>query len=546
MSTNPFGTLNVLVVDDFNSFRITLNKIMYELGFKNVDSVGTGEEALSLFDKNHYDLILCDYNLGQGKNGQQLLEELRMNHLLKPQDIFILLSAETSRNVVMSAYDCEPDAYLTKPITTKVIQQRLKRLLNKRSEMLRIYENLDDNQLDTAIQLLQKAISDNSRHSMDCQKLLADLYMQNNMFDDAESVYRSVLEMRALDWAQVGLAKVKVAKGDPAKAVKWLNDIIEENPSCMKAYDALSSALEAINDRDALQKNLEKAVEVSPMSIGRQVSLANTALENGDAETAAKAFRKTIKHGANSCHDTVENQLSYAKAVARFYDNDAAKAGEMAKEATKILNDIGDKYPAEPDIKVKTQLLGSQLWAMQGDKKKSRDILDIVADTIEDDTDITIDVEIEMVNTLIANNEIDKAQIKLKQLIEKYSDDELALQKIDPLLPEPVSEKGKKTLAQVNKRGIEAYKAAQYDTAIDYFIRVEKRYPRYLGIKLNLVQAIIARLRNDGIDEASVARCLTIFDIVSRYITADNPQFNRFRQLQDMLRSITSPNQEQS
>jgi hypothetical protein len=69
---------------------------------------------------------------------------------------------------------------------------------------------------------------------------------------------------------------------------------------------------------------------------------------------------------------------------------------------------------------------------------------------------------------------------------------------------------------------------------------VEKRYPRYLGIKLNLVQAIIGRIRKEGINDDDVNRCLSIFSVVNRYITQDNSQFNRYRQLQDMLRAISS------
>ena len=84
-------------------------------------------------------MVLCDYNLGAGQNGQQVLEELRKDGRIKPQDIFILISAETSRNVVMSAFDCEPDAYLSKPISTKTIEQRVKRLLNKRKELLDVF-----------------------------------------------------------------------------------------------------------------------------------------------------------------------------------------------------------------------------------------------------------------------------------------------------------------------------------------------------------------------------------------------------------------------
>ena len=93
MAKELYKNLKVLIVDDFNSFRMTLNKIMYDLGFRQIDGVASGDEASALCAKGHYDLILCDYNLGQGKNGQQLLEELRINKRLKAEDVFILLSA---------------------------------------------------------------------------------------------------------------------------------------------------------------------------------------------------------------------------------------------------------------------------------------------------------------------------------------------------------------------------------------------------------------------------------------------------------------------
>lgn len=533
-----YSRLQVLIVDDFNSFRMTLSKIMHEMGFHNVDSVGTGEEALNYCRKNHYDLILSDYNLGQGKNGQQFLEELRINKLLKPQDIFILLSAETSRNVVMSAYDCEPDAYLTKPITTKVIEQRLKRLMNKRSEMIEVYDALAKKNQQEAIVQLEKKLSERTRYGMDCQKLLADLYIQNDQLEKAEKIYRTVLEMRALDWAQVGLADVKVKRGDPSKAVEWLNKIIEENPSCMRAYDVLSQALEKLNEQEKLQKNLEKAVEVSPMSLGRQVSLANVAMNNGDAEVAANAFRKMMKHGENSCHDNMDNKLNYVKAIAQFYDKDAVKADELSKDAVKILSDIESSDLLDSGLKIKTQLLGSQIWGSKGEAKKSRELLEFANDALADSIDNTIEMEIEVVNALVANKKIAESQKKITGLIEKYQDDQSALEKIDPLLQEPVSEKGKKMLAQSNKKGIDSYKNKNYEAAIDYFSRVENRYPRYVGVKLNLLQTLIGKIKDEGINSADKSRCVSIIKTVEKSMTPNSSQFNRYRQLKEMLSSL--------
>jgi CheY-like chemotaxis protein len=507
-----------------------------------VESAAKGEEALSLCEKQHYDLILCDYNLGPGKNGQQLLEDLRLNNLMRPEDIFILLSAETSRNVVMSAYDCEPDAYLTKPITTKVIEQRLKRLLAKRNEMVEVYGHVSRGEKQEAIAALKKKIANNSRYSMDCQKILAEIYLEENDLQEAEVVYRNVLDIRALDWAQVGLAKVKVKQGDYKKSIQWLNEIISSNPTCMKAYDALSEALEKKQDLDALQENLEKAVEVSPMSIGRQVSLAETALENGDAEIAAKAYQKVMRFGANSSHNTTNNQLAFTKAVARYFDNDPAKAGEMSKSAINLLSLIDEKPTVEEEDKIKSQLLGSQLWALSGHKDKAKEALEIVNDRLSDEKNITIDIEIELINSMIANNNHTEAQNKIQEMIVCYKDDQNALEKIDALCSEPVSIKGKKMLAKANKLGIESYKKQEYEEAIHFFSTVERRYPRYIGVKLNLVQAILGKLRRDGHSEEEFDRCVSIFNIVKRYVKTNNEQFKRYQQLQDMFSALSSEN----
>lgn len=342
----------------------------------------------------------------------------------------------------------------------------------------------------------------------------------------------------------MGLAKVKVLKGEFAKAVKWLQDILKENPSYMKAYDVLSQALGAIEDNERLQENLEQAVEVSPMSIGRQLSLAKVAFDNGDAEVAASAFRKAIKYGVNSCHDTVDSQLNYAKSIAHFYDNSSDNVDVMVKEALNMLSQLGSEYSSEPELQATSKLLGSQLWLIQGDAKKSQDIYDSVMDSLEGNNEVGVDVEIEIIHTLILNNEHEQVKAGLQKLLKKYKHDQSTLEKIDPLLPEPVSEKGKRDLSRINKKGFAAYKNEEHEIAVDYFIKVEKRYPRYIGIKLNLVQAIIGKMRAQGVVKESVEHCQNIFQVISRYIVEGSNQYKRYRQLQDMLQTLMSSKQE--
>ena len=71
-----YSNMRFLVVDDFSDFRSSVKGMLGQMAAQHIDIAANGEEALSLCRKTRYDVILHDYNLGEGKNGQQVLEEL--------------------------------------------------------------------------------------------------------------------------------------------------------------------------------------------------------------------------------------------------------------------------------------------------------------------------------------------------------------------------------------------------------------------------------------------------------------------------------------
>ena len=79
-----------LVVDDVPDIRASLKRILIDYGSSDVDMAGSAEEAIEICEKKYYDIVLADYNLGPGKNGQQLLEELRFHGRLKHTAMFLL------------------------------------------------------------------------------------------------------------------------------------------------------------------------------------------------------------------------------------------------------------------------------------------------------------------------------------------------------------------------------------------------------------------------------------------------------------------------
>ncbi len=86
--------LAVLVVDDQRPFQVMLKGILTRLGLLQVQFANSGEQAMSRCNKTEFDLLFVDYNLGAGKNGRQLLQDLRERQLLKPSSILLLSLAK--------------------------------------------------------------------------------------------------------------------------------------------------------------------------------------------------------------------------------------------------------------------------------------------------------------------------------------------------------------------------------------------------------------------------------------------------------------------
>ena len=137
--------LRFLVVDDFSSFRSTVNSMLTSLGASQVLMASNGFEAIEMCRNKKFDVILCDYDLGPGKNGQRVLESLRHHKLIDRESLFVLISADVSKQAVMAAYDCTPDDYLAKPINTQMLERRIGRLLLQREALRPAFKALDDN-----------------------------------------------------------------------------------------------------------------------------------------------------------------------------------------------------------------------------------------------------------------------------------------------------------------------------------------------------------------------------------------------------------------
>src|SRR5690606_37238361 len=108
----------------------------------------------------------------------------------------------------------------------------------------------------------------------------------------------------------------------------------------MKAYDLQADIYREQEAYDRLQNILEKAVDISPLSILRQQHLGEVALRNNDVVTATHAYRRTIKLGENSCYDCVDNHLGFVRATLALFKEDKSLAKPLLRDALKTLTEI--------------------------------------------------------------------------------------------------------------------------------------------------------------------------------------------------------------
>jgi len=538
MSAVSYHKLHALVVDDFENFRATLYRMLADLGIGQVDSASSGEEALRSARSRAYDLILCDHNLGKGKTGQQVLEDLRTQNLLSSDCLFILVTAESSKSIIMAAYDFEPDAYLTKPITSKVLEQRLARLFEQRNQLLPILTARAKGNIAEAISLCKSQILAAGRYTNHCQKILGQLYLEHQQAEQAEALYRSLLDVRELEWAQLGMARAKFAQGDNLAALQWLETVLQNNPLCMKAYDIQADIYRAQGANQALQNVLTQATELSPLSILRQQALGQIALQNNDLVSAVGALKRAVRLGEHSSFDSAEIHAQFAQAAVELSAVDKDLALPMVRDAIKVAAAMDAKFGRLSSQKANALFLETQLQACCGEGRKALECFEkaqLSLEGLEGDAELT--AEIEMIRALRSLGKESEALEQLSLLTQKYAGQQAALERLDVLQEEPHSEKNKQLVAEINTRGIAAYNAKNFAMAAEAFSAALQSLPNHIGLRLNYVQAAIDDLKINFAQSQS-DRVAASLAKTGRIISPQHPQYRRYRQLNDTFNSL--------
>jgi two-component system chemotaxis response regulator CheY len=118
--------MKILVIDDSNSARYVLTKVLRELGYKDITAVESAEDGLLSCKTSRFELILLDWHLG-GMSGLDFLKRIRADPDNKKTAV-VMVTTVNERNQVMQALKLGIQGYFFKPVTKEMMEAKLHEL----------------------------------------------------------------------------------------------------------------------------------------------------------------------------------------------------------------------------------------------------------------------------------------------------------------------------------------------------------------------------------------------------------------------------------
>ncbi|MBS1145527.1 MAG: Response regulator receiver:Tetratricopeptide 4 [Proteobacteria bacterium] len=505
----------VLIVDRHSPARDSLRLMLGALGVTLVHGAGNSAEVIRQVKTNRFDIILSDFVLDDGRDGQQLLEELRHAHLIPLATVYMIITSERGYTNVVSLAELAPDDYLIKPFTAEQLQGRLVRSIYKKHVLRHIYEQIERGALQEAIVACDRVIQQQPQYMYDALRFKGDLLHTLGKTQEAEAVFRRVLEGRVVPWAKMGLAMALRDRGALDEAEHLAEQVTAEAPDYLSAYDFLASVHEAQGNLEAAQHTLQRAADASPHNTVRQRLVGDVAARNKDLLAAEKAYGKVIERSKGSSLRTVDDFANLSRVLVDRGDVVASRkiAAEMKREWR------GDKQAELAALVTESLCLNSE-----GAADKAQNLVEqalalqktLVSEAAEQGHHhVSQRLAVDLAHACYATGKENEAANIMRQVAAENHDDTHLIDHITSVFEKTGQpDAGKALLDQVgkeiielNNKGVMAARAGDLEGAVKLLIQAVEQVPN-LQFLVNAAKAIFALMDKNGWDEALAGRAL--------------------------------------
>lgn len=119
---------SILIVEDEGLIALHLMEILTNAGYRVLEPVACGEEALKQLEKiPQPDLILMDITLDGSLDGIETARQVRKRYTIP----VIFLTAHSNSLILTRAKDVSPCGYIVKPVMEKDLLEHVERALHR-------------------------------------------------------------------------------------------------------------------------------------------------------------------------------------------------------------------------------------------------------------------------------------------------------------------------------------------------------------------------------------------------------------------------------
>lgn len=379
MVTQRFNGTTALIIDDSNMVLINVRGSLKEMGFSesNITHSATISKAIYLCRRHAYDIVLCDYNFGEGLNGRQFIDEIKYLKKFPPTSSLIMLTGESNINVVRGIAELYPDEYLLKPFTFNLLKEKVTIAIDRRNALQSIYTLLYQSDIEKALIECERLLPLLPQFKGKLNKFKGEFLLHLNRGKEAEKLYRELLRTDNSTWCQVGLANSLTAIGEHKAASDIFEKLLQSNSKNVEV-------LHYVGQLSLIQNNIPKAIEyfkfaadLSPSNPDRVLIIANLCYAVDDYKISLNYYlnyAELSKGMYRENHSTLLNPARVMGVIASYSQNNSTEQRQLIGSAKEILKNflLLKKESAE---NIHVELLMVKILLLDGDVSEALALL---------------------------------------------------------------------------------------------------------------------------------------------------------------------------
>ena len=121
---------SILIIDDDADMCMLLTRFLTKNGY-TVDFAHSGNKGIEKFKAGNFEIVLCDYRLGDKKDGKDILLEIKQHN---PQTIVLIITGYSDIKTAVDVIKAGAYDYITKPLIPDEVLNVLSAALNQQAD----------------------------------------------------------------------------------------------------------------------------------------------------------------------------------------------------------------------------------------------------------------------------------------------------------------------------------------------------------------------------------------------------------------------------